>query len=127
VSKKRTTWVLDTETKGTGAEMVPLERLEERRRLRGDLERFRVISPADPDEATGPASMAEPPAPRRFKVMSVLSRQLLADDVELSDALAALRGVDRIVDANVYVWEPRDEDWRPLTMSERRALWAFRD
>jgi hypothetical protein len=27
---------------------------------------------------------------------------------------------------NVYVWEPDEEDWRPLTLSERRTLWGFR-
>lgn len=36
MTKKRTAWVLDTETKGTGAEMVPLERLEKRKRLQGE-------------------------------------------------------------------------------------------
>jgi hypothetical protein len=31
------------------------------------------------------------------------------------------------VDVNVYVWEPSEEDWRPLTLSERRTLWGFRN
>jgi hypothetical protein len=107
MSKKRTAWVLDTETKGTGAEMVPLERLEERKRLTGARERVRVIARDDPGPQTEPAAeLEEPPAPRRFKVVSVLSRQVLADDVGLAEALAALRGVGSIVDANVYVWEP---------------------
>jgi hypothetical protein len=127
MSKKRTVWVLDTETKGTGAEMVPLERLEERKRLRGAREPIRVIARDEPGAAE--PMVIEPErdrGPHRFRVMNVLSRQLLADDVGLADALEALRQVESVVDANVYVWEPDDDDWRPLTMSERRTLWGFR-
>lgn|SRR5262245_6518657 len=126
MSKKRTAWVLDTETKGTGAEMVPLERLEKRKRRADKRQRIRVIGP----KGEAPAAAAEPdgtPGPRRFKVVSVLSRQVLAEDVGISDALDALRQVGSVVDANVYVWEHEEEDWRPLTMSERRALWGFRN
>jgi len=128
VSKKRTAWVLDTETKGTGAEMVPLERLEERKRLKGARERIRVIARGDvgaQNERVVPAE--EGRVPRRFKVVDVLSRQVLAHDAALSEALEALRGVGSVVDAKVYVWEPDQEDWRPLTLSERRTLWGFRD
>lgn len=126
MSKKRTAWVLDTETKGTGAEMVPLERLEERKRLRGERERIRVIGPrADPgDELV--LQPDESREPRRFRVVSVLSRQTLADDVGISEALEALRGVGSVVDVNVFVWEPGESEWRPLTMSERRSLWGLR-
>jgi hypothetical protein len=59
--------------------------------------------------------------------VSVLSRQVLADDVGLPEALDALRTVASIVDANVYVWEPGEDDWRPLTLPERRALWGLRE
>jgi hypothetical protein len=127
MSKKRTVWVLDTETKGTGAEMVPLERLEERKRLKGARERLRVIGPANPDAGDQAVSETEAEVPRRFRVVNVLSRQVLADDVGLAEALEALRGLGSVVDVNVYVWEPSDEDWRPLTLSERRTLWGFRD
>ena len=127
MSKKRTTWVLDTETKGTGAEMIPLERLEERKRLKGQRERVRVVARSEPAEQERAPEPEGPPAPRRFKVVSVLSRQVLAEDVGISGALDALRGVGSVVDANVYVWEPEDEDWRPLSLAERRTLWGFRD
>jgi hypothetical protein len=127
MSRKRTTWVLDTETKGTGAEMIPLERLEERKRLRGDRERVRVVREAEAESAIQSPDEPELPAePRRFRVVNVLSRQVLAEDAGISEALEALRGVDRIVDVNVYVWERGTGDWRPLRPSERRALWAFR-
>jgi hypothetical protein len=129
MSKKRTVWVLDTETKGTGAEMVPLERLEkERKRQKGDRERIRVIARDDSDAGTEPATEPETPrVARRFKVVSVLSREVLADDVGVAETLQALRGVGSMVDVNVYVWEPSEEDWRPLTLSERRTLWGFRN
>jgi hypothetical protein len=128
MSKKRTVWVLDTETKGTGAEMVPLERLEkERNRPKGKRERIRVISPKDPG-STEPA--AEPEAPRvarRFRIVDVRSRRMLAEDVGLSEALEALREVGSVVDVNVYVWHDDEEDWHPLTLAERRTLWGFRE
>ena len=127
MSEKRKTWVLDTETKGTGAEMIPLERLEERKRLRGGREPVRVVRAAEAESAIQPADEEQQARePRRFRVVNVLSRQVLADDAEISDALRALRGVDRIVDVNVYVWERGTGDWRPLKPSERRALWSLR-
>lgn len=129
MSKKRTVWVLDTETKGTGAEMVPLERLEkERKRQKGDRERIRVIARDDSVAGNEPATKPEGPrVARRLKVVNVLSRQVLADDVGVAEALQALRAVNSVVDVNVYVWEPSEEDWRPLTLSERRTLWGFRN
>ncbi|HEY6671986.1 MAG TPA: hypothetical protein VIZ91_05755 [Solirubrobacterales bacterium] len=129
MSKKRTVWVLDTETKGTGAEMVPLERLEkERKRQKGDRERIRVIARDDSVAGNEPATKPEGPrVARRLKVVNVLSRQVLADDVGVAEALQALRTVNSVVDVNVYVWEPSEEDWRPLTLSERRTLWGFRN
>src|SRR5262245_31248072 len=123
MSKKRTAWVLDTETKGTGAEMVPLERLQERKRLRGRRERIRVIDRTEP-EAQNEPQIETPRGPRRFRIVDVLTRRALADDVGVSDALQVLSCVERIVDANVYVWEPGKDDWRPLTMPERRTLWG---
>jgi hypothetical protein len=127
MSKRRTTWVLDTETKGTGAEMIPLERLEERKRLKDERERVRVVARRKPAEQERTPEPEGPPTPRRFKVVSILSRQVLAEDVAISGALDALRGVGSVVDANVYVWEPEDDDWRPLSLAERRTLWGFRD
>jgi hypothetical protein len=128
MSQKRTVWVLDTETKGTGAEMVPLERLEkERSRPKGARERIRVIS-RDGAGAREPA--AEPAATkvaRRFRIVDIRSRQVLAEDVNLADALEVLRGIGSVVDVNVYVWDPDEADWHPLTISERRTLWSFRD
>ena len=126
MGKKRTAWVLDTDTKGTGAEMVPLERLEERKRVRDERERLRVVRPkADPgDDPT--FAPDEPRMPHRFRVVDVLSRETLAVDAGISETLEVLRGVGSVVDVNVFVWEPDEDDWRPLRMSERRRLWNLR-
>jgi hypothetical protein len=128
MSKKRTVWVLDTETKGTGAEMVPLERLEkERNRPKGKRERIRVISPKGPGSTE---QVQEPEAARvarRFRIVDVRSRRVLAEDVGLSEALETLRLVGSVVDVNVYVWHDEEEDWHPLTLAERRTLWGFRE
>jgi hypothetical protein len=126
MGKKRKTWILDTETKGTGAEMIPLERLEERKRLKGEAERIRVIGAPTADGVEGAPEPDGPPAPRRFRIVNVLSRQVLADDVGLAEALGTLREVGSVVDVNIFVWNPDPEDWRPLTMSERRRLWNLR-
>jgi hypothetical protein len=129
MGKKRTTWVLDTETKGTGAEMVPLERLLERKRLKGDRDRIRVIGPqAEPSET--PVTDTDDDGdrgPRKFRIVDVRSRHALADGANLSEALEVLSEVGSIVDVNVYVQEPGESRWRPLSMSERRALWRFRE
>jgi hypothetical protein len=42
---------------------------------------------------------------------------------EALDVLASLRSV---VDATVYVWEPEEDEWRPLTIGEQKALWERR-
>ena len=74
-----------------------------------------------------PTAAALPKLTTAFKVVNVLSRQVLADNVGVAETLQALRSVRSVVDVNVYVWEPNEEDWRPLTMSERRTLWGFRN
>ena len=127
MGKKRTAWVLDTETKGTGAEMVPLERLLERKRLKGERERVRVIGP-EPEPREAPQTDLGPETgPRRFKIVDVRSRQVLADHAPLSRALEVLSEVGSIVDVNVYAQGPGETRWRPLSMSERRTLWGFRE
>jgi hypothetical protein len=117
-------WVLDTETKGTGAEMVPLERALERKRSAPKEERVRVVRrrpPAGPQADEEPA----PREPSRFKVVSALSGQVLAEDAEAREAVAALAGLRSLVDVRVYVSEPGG--WRPLTIREQKLLWEFRD
>ena len=113
-------WVLDTETKGTGARMVPLEQVLARPK-----------PPAKPLVAPGTRRRRVPAEPearaaRRFRVVDVMTRQALADDVSGREALAALAGVASPVDVHVYVWAPKAERWRLLTLDEKRALWERR-
>jgi hypothetical protein len=119
-------WVLDTETKGTGAEMVPLEKVLERRRssrASGEEQpqrrrRIRRREPVAPEP--------EPRKPRRFKVVDVMTRQPLAEDVGVRDALEALADARSVVDVIVYAWDREREDWRPLTLREQKLLWERR-
>jgi hypothetical protein len=121
-------WVLDTETKGTGAEMVPLERTLKREAPR--TERIKVIR-RKPRRSSidAPEPITERPetGPRRFKVVDVLSREVLAQDASTQATLELLKERRSVVDVRVYVWEDQAEDWRPLTLSEQQALRDLRD
>jgi hypothetical protein len=115
------TWVLDTETKGTGAEMVPLERLEKKLRSRG-------VRPAiSPKRKPPPAPAPEARAPWRFKVVDVVSRSVLAEDADARTTLEVLRGTRSIVDVRIYVWRPKEGEWELLTFDERKILWDLRE
>jgi hypothetical protein len=116
-------WVLDTETKGTGARMVPLEQ---------------VLQDATAPARPAPAKPTPKPRrrradaraerqPYRFKVIDVLSREVLADDADARTTLEALQGVRSLVDVSIKTREPRSGRWRPLSFDERQLLWGFRD
>jgi hypothetical protein len=115
---ERKAWVLDTETKGTGAQMVPLETA--RSRSAPVTDPLWVPPPRRPRE---PAP--EPPRPpRRFRVVDVLSGEPLVDDADARATVEALRGVRSSVDIRIYVRE--GERMRLLTRSEQQALWELR-
>jgi hypothetical protein len=121
-------WVLDTETKGTGAEMVPLERALERKRSAPKEERVKVVRrrpAAVPEAARDLHEEATPREPSKFKVVSALSGQVLAEDAEARETVAALAGLRSLVDVRIYVREPGG--WRPLTIREQKLVWEFRD
>lgn len=113
---KRKTWVLDSGTKGTGAEMVPLEKVL---RKPGPGPEPAVVSRK---RRQRPARKAEPAPARKFKVVDVMTGEVLAEDVEARGALDALAGTHRLVDVRVYVWQPRAKRWRLLTLAEQKAL-----
>jgi hypothetical protein len=75
-----------------------------------------------PREAKAP----ERPAPRRFRVLDVLTREVLLDDGSVREMLALLGTVEHVNDVNLYVWEPGDERWRLLSIAEQRAVWERR-
>ena len=114
-------WVLDTETKGTGANMVPLERVLRKPGASDAVPGFGFRKPP-PREAEEP----EPREPYRFKVVDVMTRQTLAEDVDARHAVRALEGIRSIVDVSLFVWEPEAERWRLLTYDEGRLLWDRR-
>jgi hypothetical protein len=113
-------WVLDTETKGTGAAMVPLDSVLEKPAPRGEP----LFVP--PKRRPREPKPAEPRVPRAFRIVDVASQAVLADDVHTREALAVLRDVRSTVDVHVSVWEPKAARWRLLTLREQRLLWDRR-
>jgi hypothetical protein len=114
------TWVLHTETKGTGATMVPLERVTKRRPEPEPLSVPRKSKPREPEPP-------KPRAPRRFRVVDLMTRQRLVEDATVAETVAALRDVRSIVDVNVYLWDEAHARWRLITFPEQRALFDAAD
>jgi hypothetical protein len=114
-------WVLDTETKGTGAQMVPLEKTLKQPAAEPVRRRARAVPKRRP-RTRG----AEPAQPRRFRVIDALSREVMAEDTGLAETVELLGGVRQAVDVSVYVWEPKANDWRLLTRRELSLLWDRR-
>jgi hypothetical protein len=128
--KKRQTWVLDTETKGTGAEIVSLEKAQ-RSRSRPPRERIRVIRRERPSESGQAPEETDQAAartlgPRKFKLVNVLTQQVVAEDVEAREIVGALEGVRSLADVHIYLWDELVARWRPLTFAEKKAFWRFR-
>ena len=118
--RTRDVWVLDTETKGTGANMVPLERV-----LRRGSER--VPGFVLPERRPPTEEPAPPRQPHRFRIVDLMTRQVLADDVDARHAVEALKGIRSIVDVTIYVWDETAERWTRLPFGEAKALWDVRD
>jgi hypothetical protein len=116
----RRVWVLDTETKGTGAEMVPLDKVLKKPAPNPEP----IFVPPEP-----PPREPKPPEPRpplRFRIVDVMTRETLAEDASAREAVSALEDVRSIVDVNVFVWQPKSERWRLLALDEKRRLWERR-
>jgi len=112
--------VLDTETKGTGANMVPLDRVL--KKPASDAEPVRVLRQPKPPAPKPP----EPRSPRKFKVVDVMTREVLADGADTLTTVKLLEDVRSIVDVTIWVWQPEAERWRMLTLEEARSLWEYR-
>jgi|SRR5215213_5813684 len=110
-------WILDTETKGTGARMVPLEEAERKQAAGGQS----VI--VAPEHREPPPKPAKPRGPRRFKVVDVMTRQVLGEDLDARATVELLKGARSFVDVSVYVWEDEAGAWQQLTQREQRMLW----
>ncbi len=114
------TWVLDTDTKGTGAEMVPIEKKRAQPPRERELALVQLGGPARAPDAP------EPRAPALFKVVDVLGARTLAENVGAREAVQALEGLRSVLDARISVWSPERGRWRLLTLQESKALWSFR-
>ena len=68
----------------------------------------------------------KPRAPRRFRALDVVTREVLLDDGSVAEMLEMLRAVEHVNDVNLYVWEPERESWRLLSMAEQRVVWERR-
>jgi hypothetical protein len=112
-------WVLDTETKGTGANMVPLDRVQHK----GSNSVPGFVLPALKPPAPKPSELR---VPRQFKVVDVLTREVLAEGVNARATIGVLEEVRSIVDVTIWVWQPEAERWRMLSLEEARALWGYR-
>jgi hypothetical protein len=112
-------WVLDTETKGTGAQMVPLDKVHKK-----------PAPSAEPFWVPPERSEREPKpverTPLSFRIVDVVSQSVLADQADAREAVGVLSDVRSVVDVNVFVWQPKAEKWRLLTLDEKRALWEAR-
>jgi hypothetical protein len=111
------TWVLHTETKGTGAQVVPLESVTKR---------SSTVEPVFMPRKRRPQPEPVTPTPRparRFRVVDLMTREVLAHDASTRETVDVLKDVRSTVDVNVYVWQEDDERWRLLTFGEQRALW----
>jgi hypothetical protein len=114
------TWILDTETKGTGAHMVPLEKALQKPSPRQALDLVEFDRPPRVLEPT------EPLAPLTFKVVDVRSSRVLADGTETRETVELLEGIGSVVDVRIYVWMRLAERWRLLTLAEQKTLWNHR-
>ena len=106
---------LDTDTKGTGARMVPLEDT--------------LAKPSEhptPIIRRPPAPAPEPRRPRRFRVTDVLNGRLLADHIDARATLDLLAGTRSIVDVTIDVWDFKAGRWRRLAHGEKSTLWNAR-
>jgi hypothetical protein len=117
-------WVLDTETKGTGANMVPLDKVL-KKPAPAEERLLRVRRPKPVDEPSEPES-PDVPEPHRFRIVDLMTRQVLADDADARATVAVLEDVRSVVDVDIDVWDRESGDWRRLTLGERKTLWGFR-
>jgi hypothetical protein len=113
-------WVLDTATKGTGASMVPLESTLTKPAPSSD--RPYVV----PKRARSKPKPPEPRKPPRFKVVDVMSGQVLAEGADARTTVDLLRDVRSVNHVRIYVWRPKDAVWRLLRLDEQRKLWSLR-
>ena len=114
------TWILDTETKGTGAHVVPLEKVLRKPGPTGEP----LYVP--PKRKPRPPKAPEPKPPRSFKIVDVTTGQTLGEGIDTRAAIGLLEDVGSVVDVRIYVWDTGAGRWVLLTLGEQKALWEYR-
>ena len=113
------TWVLDTETKGTGAHIAPLDQQREQPTER---ELALVLLQRPPR----PSKPDEPVPPLKFKVVDVMGARVLGEDIGARATIELLEGMRSVTEARIFLWSETTGRWRLLTLAEHKALWGFR-
>jgi hypothetical protein len=113
------TWVLDTETKGTGAHIAPLKE-PAARQVERELEVVTFERTSPPAESPAPAPSAS------FKVVDVMSARVIGEGIDTRATVDLLKRMNSVTDARIYVWAHTAQRWRLLSLREQRTLWAFR-
>jgi hypothetical protein len=75
---------------------------------------------------TREANRTKPRAPDKFKVVDVMTREVLAEGATTSETVELLEGIRSIVDVRMYVWDDKTEKWRLLVPAQEKALWSLR-
>jgi hypothetical protein len=114
------TWVLDTETKGTGAHIAPLQPAREEPLSERELALVLFKRPPRPLQSH------EPVLPLRFKVVDVMSARVLAEGIGARATVDLLEDMRSVTDVRIFLWLETTGRWRLLTLAEQKALWGFR-
>lgn len=113
------TWVLDTETKGTGAHVAPLP--GRGRRAERPLATVQLRRPPQPLVPAPESSEGQ----RRFKVVDVRAGSVAGEDLDARGLAALLAGVASPLDVRVYVSRGDAHGWRLLDLARTRSLWEL--
>ena len=113
------TWVLDTETKGTGAHVAPLRS----RAKPGEREKQLALVQLERPPRAAPAP--EEQKSTRFRVVDVMSGAVVGEELDARSAVAALEQMRSALDARVYVRASPGGRWRLLSLGDTRQMWEL--
>ena len=113
------TWVLDTETKGTGAHVAPLPDAAGGGSREAELALVQLARPPRPQRPS------EPPPKATFRVVDVLGGDVLGEDLGAREAVDVLGGMRSALDARVYVRHGAGSRWRLVSLADTRRLWTL--
>jgi len=119
------TWVLETHTKGTGANIVPLD--DESPAPAAESREPEPLFVARKPVPKAPAAPVPKP-PSRFKVVEITTGRVLAEDAGVRATVELLRDeVASITDVAIWIWREPQGRYVLLTHGEQRRLWELRD